>query len=94
MIFEVKLKTALKIGNITKDRFTKTDHTLGALNFEKERDMITISGGLMADYLYMIPVANCEYIKMAITEKPPLEQPRLIEESMEPVSKAAGKKKK
>lgn len=94
MIFEIKLKTALKIGNFTKDRLTKNDPVLGQLNFEKERDMITISGGLLSDYVFHIPIANCEYVKASITDKhpePPVQNPQ---DNTEPVSKAAPKKRK
>jgi hypothetical protein len=94
MIFEVKLKTALKIGNFTKDRFIKSDPVLGALNFEKERDMITISGGIMSDYVFHIPISNCEYIKASLTQELPEQPVKVVEESMEPASKAAGKRRR
>lgn len=94
MIFEIKLKTALKVGNFTKDRLVKNDPHLGFLNFEKERDMITISGGLMADYVFHIPISNCEYVKASITDKHPEPQAPRPLDNTEPVSKAAPKKRK
>jgi len=93
MIFEIKLKSAIKIGNVTKDRIIKNDPILGTLELEKDFDMIIISGGILKDYCFEIPVSNCEYIKRSTINKAP-EAPKPVQENTEPASKAAPKKKK
>jgi hypothetical protein len=93
MIFEIKLKQAMKIGTSVRDRLIISDPLLGKLKFTQDIFGVIISGGILTDYDIEIPYSNIDYLKKSHREQE-IKQPVLIEDSTEPVSKAAPKKKK
>jgi len=92
MIFEIKLKQAMKIGTSVRDRLIKSDPLLGQLKFTQDVFGVIIAGGVLTDYDIEIPYSNIDYLKKSHTHHE-IKQPVLIEDSTEPVSKAAKKKK-